>query len=147
MPNSSMPRSKCPPPRRCRVAPMGFPGCSDKIERSRNGSRLCEIILWPGVSRFVAGLEHLNRLAGHDRRYGMLINELGMPVAAQQYAKIIEPGDDTLQFDAVDQEDRERNLVLTDKIEKCILEILWPLPSHVPVSFLFLAPCPAHIAH
>jgi len=57
-----------------------------------------------------------------------------MPVAAQQDAEIIEPGDDTLQFDAVDQEDRERNLVLADKIEKSVLQILWPLRSHIPVS-------------
>src|SRR5580693_3090696 len=122
-----------------RVAPIRFPECSNKIERSRNGSRLCEIILWPGVSGLVAGLKHLNRLAGHDRRYCVLINELGMPVAAQQYAKIVEPGDDPLQFDAVDQEDRERNLVLTDKIEKSVLQILWPLRSHVRYPILFLA--------
>ena len=68
----------------------------------------------------------------------MLINELGMPVATQQYAEIIEPGDDTLQFDAVDQEDRERNLVLADKIEKSVLEILWPLPLPYPgILFCF----------
>src|SRR5580692_11840239 len=100
-----------------RVAPIGIPGGPNKIERSGNGSGLCGIILWSAVTGLVAGLEHLNRLAGHDRRYGMLINELGMPVAAQQYAEIVEPCDDTLQFDAVDQEDRERNIVLTYKIE------------------------------
>jgi hypothetical protein len=118
--------------------PIGFPESPDKIKCSINGSRLREIILWPGVSHLVAGLEQLNRLAGHDRRYGVLVNELGMPVAAQQYAEIVEPGDDTLQFDAVDQEDRERNLVLTDKIEKSVLKILWPLRSHVPVSYFVL---------
>ena len=76
---------------------------------------------------FIARLEHLNWLPRHDRRYSVLIDKLGMPVAAQQDAEIIEPGYDTLQLDAVDQEDRERNLVLTDKIEKSVLEILWPL--------------------
>ena len=111
-----------------------FPGCSNKSIAEERVPGLFEIILWPGVSRLVAGLEHLNRLTGHDRRYGVLINELGMPVAAQQYAEIVEPCDDTLQFDAIDQEDRERNLVLTDKIEKSVLQILWPLRSHVPVS-------------
>jgi hypothetical protein len=129
----------------------------------KNGFQPAEIILWPAgrlslmrliESRLVAGLEHLNRLAGHDRRYGMLINELGMPVATQQYAEIIEPGDDTLQFDAVDQEDRERNFVLADKIEKSVLEILWPanaliarlgktfLPSHIPVSYFVFGAVP-----
>jgi hypothetical protein len=117
---------------------IGFPECPNKIKCSRNGSRLREIILWPGVSRLVSRLEQLNRLAGHDRRYGVLINELGMPVAAQQYAEIVEPGDDTLQFDAIDQEDRDRNFVFTDKIEKSVLEILWPLRSHVPVSYFVL---------
>ena len=56
----------------------------------------------------------------------MLIDKLGMPVAAQKNAEIIKPGDDTLQFYAVDQEDCKRHLVFTDKIEKCVLEILWP---------------------
>jgi hypothetical protein len=73
----------------------------------------------------------------------MLINELGMPVAAQQYAKIVEPGDDTLKFDAVDQEDCEWNLVLTDKIEKSVLQILWPLRSHVPVSYFVFGAVPS----
>src|SRR6202022_3681645 len=68
---------------------------------------------------------------------------LGMPVAAQQYAEIVEPGYDTLKFDTVDQEDREWNLVLTDKIEKSVLQILWPLRSHVPVSYFFFGAFPS----
>ena len=76
---------------------------------------------------FIAGFEHLNWLPRHDRRDSMLIDKLGMPIAAQQNAEIIKPGDDTLQFHAVDQEDCKRHLVFTDKIEKCVLEILWPL--------------------
>ena len=76
---------------------------------------------------FIAGLEHLNWLPRHDRRDSMLIDKLGMPVAAQKNTEIIKPGDDPLQFYAVDQEDCKRHLVFTDKIEKCVLEILWPL--------------------
>jgi hypothetical protein len=138
-----MPNSPCPDQNARRsgvgaLTPSDFRDALTKMKCSRNGSGLRENILWPGVSGLVARLEHLNRLAGHDRRYGVLINELGMPVAAQQYAEIVEPGDDTLQFDPVDQEDRERNLVLTDKIEKSVLEILWPLRSHMPLPYFVL---------
>ena len=70
-----------------------------------------------------------------------------MPVAAQQYAEIVEPSDDTLQFDAVDQENREWNLVFTDKIEKSVLQVLGRSAPISGYPILFLARWPAHIAN
>lgn len=66
----------------------------------------------------------------------MLIDELGVPVAPQQYAKIIKLCDDALQFDAINEENRKRYLLLTDMIQKCILKILSAVShlSYYPVS-------------
>jgi len=44
-----------------------------------------------------------------------------MPVATQQHAEIVEPGDHALQLDAVHQKDGERNFVFADVIEEGVL--------------------------
>jgi hypothetical protein len=44
----------------------------------------------------VARLKHLNGLAWHDRRNGVLIDKLGMAVAPKKHAKIVKPRDNTL---------------------------------------------------
>src|SRR5437763_129148 len=49
------------------------------------------------------------------------VDELGMPVASQQHAEIIEPGNDALQLHPIHQEDRERGLVLSDVVEEGVL--------------------------
>ena len=54
----------------------------------------------------------------------MFINKLRLAIPAEQHTKIVEPGDDTLQFDAVDQEDGYRNLGFPDMIQKRVLQIL-----------------------
>ena len=77
-----------------------------------------------GLALVVARLKHLYGVSGHDRRDGVLVDELRMPVSSQQEAKIIEPGDDSLELDAIDEEDRERDFILPDEIQKCILQIL-----------------------
>jgi sorbitol-specific phosphotransferase system component IIA len=53
-----------------------------------------------------------------------------MPVPAQQNAEIVEPGHDTLQFDPVDQEDREGDLVLSNVVEKRVLKVLRAIARH-----------------
>src|SRR6478609_3287917 len=77
------------------------------------------------------GLEQLHRMAGHDRRDRMLVNELRMTVTPQKHAEIIEPGDDALQLHAVDEENRQRNLLLADVVEEGVLKVLSPLCGHV----------------
>src|SRR5690242_9996427 len=47
--------------------------------------------------RFLGPFEQLDRVTRHDRRDGVLVDELGMPVPSQQHAEIIEPGNDALQ--------------------------------------------------
>jgi hypothetical protein len=86
----------------------------------------------------LAGLKKLNRLARHDCRYGMLINKLGVTVAAKQHAKIIKPGDNALELDPVNKENSQRDLVFSDKIEKRILKILWPVCTHRSEPFFVL---------
>src|ERR1700677_4037450 len=83
-------------------------------------------------------------MARHDRRDSVLVNELRMPVAAQEHAEIIEPGHHALQFDAVDQEDGQRNFALADVIEECVLQILCAVGCHGRCfRFCTAGPCPA----
>src|SRR4051812_7014600 len=66
-------------------------------------------------------LEQLDRVAGHDRGDGVLVDELGMPVTPQQHTKIVKPRHDTLELDAVHQKNRQRHLVFADIVEKRVL--------------------------
>ena len=60
----------------------------------------------------LAALKELDRLCWHDRRDRVLVHQLGVSVPAQQQREIIEPGDDTLKFHPIDQEDGDGGLVL-----------------------------------
>jgi hypothetical protein len=88
------------------------------------------------VPGFIAGLEHLNWLTWHDRRYRVLIDELRVPVTTQQHAEIIEPGNETLQFYSVDKKNRDRRLGLSDVIEERVLEVLRLLGCHASIRSL-----------
>ena len=54
----------------------------------------------------------------------MFINQLGVSVATQEQWKIVKPGDNSLQFDAVDQKDSDGYFVFADIILKIALDIL-----------------------
>jgi hypothetical protein len=60
----------------------------------------------------------------------MLVDELGVPVAPQKDAEIIEPGDETLQFDSIDQKNRDGGLGFPNVVEKRVLEVLRLLSCH-----------------
>jgi len=90
--------------------------------------------VFPGL---VPAIVHVDGLRRHDRGYGVFVDELRVPVAAKQDAKIVERGDDTRQLDAVDEKDRQRNLLLADGVEEEILEILGAL-GHAGRSDLVL---------
>jgi hypothetical protein len=47
-----------------------------------------------------------------------------MSVTAQQHAEIVERRDNTGQFNAINQKDRQRDFLLTYRIQKEILQIL-----------------------
>src|SRR5262249_31670451 len=80
--------------------------------------------LFPGGGRLLGPFEQLDRMTRHDRRDRVLVNQLRVPVATQKHAEIIEPGHDALQFNPVDQKDRERSFVLSDMVQEGVLEIL-----------------------
>src|SRR3954451_21588301 len=84
--------------------------------------------------RLLAAFEQLDRLSGHDGRYCMLVDELGMTVTSQQHTEIIKPCDDALQFNSVDQKDRQWNLGFSNMVEKCILQILCAVGCHCACS-------------
>ena len=55
----------------------------------------------------------------------MLVNQLrGTSVAAQQYTKVVKPGYDALQFDAIDEEDRQWSVGFADRVKESVLEVL-----------------------
>src|SRR5690606_36572252 len=60
----------------------------------------------------------------------MLVNELRVGVASQQHAEIVEPGQDALKLDAVHEEYGDRNLVLSDVLEKNVLNVLRFFTGH-----------------
>ncbi len=66
-----------------------------------------------GALAFLA-IEHLNRLARHDRGNGVLVDELRMAVAPQQNTEIVERSDHTGQLDAVDEKDGQWVLALAN---------------------------------
>jgi hypothetical protein len=55
----------------------------------------------------------------------MFVDKLRLSIAAQQHAKIVEPGDHALQLYTVDKKNGDRNLGLPNLIEKGILQILF----------------------
>ena len=69
----------------------------------------------------------------------MLVDQLDMPVAAQEEAEIVERADHPLQLDAVDQENGHRNLIFADVIEEDVLHILRLLVGHRAEPFLLFA--------
>lgn len=60
----------------------------------------------------------------------MFIDKLGIPITPQEQTEIIKPRDNTLQLNAIDEEDRERNLRLPYMVQKRVLEILSPVIYH-----------------
>ncbi len=64
----------------------------------------------------------IDRARGHDRRDRMLVDQLRLAVAAQQHREIVEPGDDPLQLDALDQEHRDRDLGSAQRIQEQVLK-------------------------
>ena len=64
-------------------------------------------------SRLVLKLHRPHRHHGRNR---VLVDQLGMAIAAQQDAEIVEPGDVALELDAIDQEDGDGSLAFTDRV-------------------------------
>src|SRR3954454_15288951 len=91
----------------------------------------------------LTAFEELDRVTRHDGGDGVLVDELRVAIASQQHTKIVEPGYDPLQFDAVDQENGERRLVLADMVEEGVLKILCAVLRHCGDPFFVRGPLPA----
>src|SRR5215212_9491637 len=89
-----------------------FSGSASLCRRSSPGERGSVTSCLFG--RLVRLLEQLHGMARHDRRDRVLIDELRMPIPAQEHTEIIEPCHHALKLNAVHEKDRERNLVLAD---------------------------------
>jgi hypothetical protein len=51
----------------------------------------------------------------------MFVDKLRMTIAPEQQAEIVEPGDNSLQFDPVHQKDRQWRLGLSNVVEEGVL--------------------------
>ncbi len=60
----------------------------------------------------------------------MFIDELRVPVPPQQDTEVVEPSDDALQLDTVDQKYCQRDFLFADMIEKRVLQILGSFSGH-----------------
>jgi hypothetical protein len=67
----------------------------------------------------------------------MLVHELDVAVPAKQQGKIVEGAYDTLQFYAINQENRNGNLVLAYMVKEYVLHILGLFAGH-PFNPFFL---------
>ncbi|MBP2237961.1 hypothetical protein J2Z31_004488 [Sinorhizobium kostiense] len=66
-----------------------------------------------------------------------------MAVTAQEDTEIVKRGYNARQLHAIDKENRQRNLLLADRIKKEILQILRTF-RHRAASFLFAGSAPVH---
>src|SRR3546814_144139 len=71
----------------------------------------------------------------HDRRDGVLVDQLRLAVAAQQHREIVEPGDDSLKLDALHEEHRHRRLRLAKRVEERSEEHTSELQSLMRISY------------
>src|SRR6185437_9098078 len=111
------------------------PVCWDRSPRRASGSLISTggRAHFPGDTGGPFGpgaIEQLYRRAWHDRTDGMLVDELGMPVATQKNGKIIKPGDDPLQLDTVHEENRHGCFVFSHMVQENILNVLRLLVGH-----------------
>src|SRR5215471_16256293 len=105
---------------------------SARVSR-RRGSKLDFL----SGGRFLGAFEQLDRMTRHDRRYGVLVDQLRVAVASQQHAEVIEPRDDALQFHAVHEKDREGDFCFANVIEEGVLQVLCAVACH-GLRFRFL---------
>ncbi|PAV93087.1 hypothetical protein WR25_25301 [Diploscapter pachys] len=75
--------------------------------------------------RFSHGFDNpgqVHRAGRHDRGDGVLVDQLRLAVAAEQHGEIVEPGNDTLEFDALHQEHGDRGLGAAQRIQEEVLQ-------------------------
>src|SRR5271165_5753941 len=92
-----------------------------------------------GVGPVLHSLKHRDRTRRHDGRYGVLVDELGVTVAPQQDAEIVEPRHEPLQFDSINEKYGDGGLGFPNVVEECVLEVLRLLSCHE--FFHLLGPC------
>jgi hypothetical protein len=63
-----------------------------------------------------------------------------MPIASQQYRKIVKPGYNTLKFHAIDEEHRHWRLSFPDGVQEHVLKIIG-LIRHVPLVSVLPPDC------
>jgi hypothetical protein len=83
------------------------------------------------------GIKHSHRPGWHNCRNCVLINQLHLPVTAQQNAKTVKGRDNASEFNTIDQKYCEGNTVFADGVEENILQIMCAF-SHFYRALIFL---------
>ena len=81
-------------------------------------------------SPLFAAFKKLYRVPRHNGRYGVLVDELGMPISPQEHAEIVEPGHHPLQLHAIDEKNCEGDFCFTYMIKEGVLQILCAIGCH-----------------
>jgi hypothetical protein len=95
-------------------------GATSKTNKNHEGGQKERLNLFRQI-RFVLSIEQLHRIQGHNGGNGVFIYQLGIGIPAQQNTKIVKPGHTALQFDPIDQKDRDGNFIFSDVIQKDVL--------------------------
>jgi hypothetical protein len=74
----------------------------------------------------------------HHGRNGVLEDQLLLVVVFQQHRILVERADLPGQLDAADQINRDGGLVLADRVQECVLNVLCRLGLHMPISCFLL---------
>src|SRR5581483_2387277 len=88
--------------------------------------------------RLFGALEQLDRMTRHDRRDGVLVDQLRVAIPPQQDAEIIEPRHHALKFHAIDQKNREWRFAFSNVIEKSVLKVLCSVGCHCRCSVIYI---------
>jgi hypothetical protein len=75
-----------------------------------------------------------HRPGAHNRRDGMLEDQLFLTVVLKQDGIFVKGAYFACEFDSADQVYRDRSLIFPDRIEKRVLNVLCRLIIHVPIS-------------
>src|ERR1700712_3455721 len=67
-----------------------------------------------------------------------------MAIPSQQDGKVIEPGDNPLKFDAINEKHRNRRLVFPHMVQEHVLNILRLLSGHRTILFVVALTASAH---
>src|SRR5918998_1668444 len=129
------PGSVSPPRSLAGAGGSGSASCG-RVDLTCHGQGVAFALHGRGAFAWRARVEELDGRARHHRADGVLVDELGVPVPAEQHGEVVEPGDDPLELHPVDQEDGHGRLAFANVVQEHVLHVLGLLGGHGAVLLL-----------